>query len=210
MYVRFTFCCIILGNYSSTLEDKLVKLKKRAAQVILDCDCYTPSAELFKELNWQTFLERATYQKAIAMYRIINNICPDYLKKTMSHILLTYHVDILDLLTVTNYIRQNLTASFSASHSCTLELPSGILSPNMLKMQLRLMSLSKMETLKRPLNYQLYYYQSDSVFCTDLVNDSVFCIDLVNDSVFCIDPINVYFMSFIWLAWFGIDVLVSV
>ena len=41
----------------------------------------------------------------------------------MSHILLTYHVDILDLLTVTKYIRQNLTANFSASHSCTLELP---------------------------------------------------------------------------------------
>ena len=33
----------------------------------------------------------------------------------MSHILLTYHVDILDLLTVTNYIRQNLTASFMYS-----------------------------------------------------------------------------------------------
>ena len=74
----------------------------------------------------------------VLMYRIINNICPDYLKKTMSHILLTYHVDILDLLTVTNYIRQNLTANFSASHSCTLDLPSGILSPYMLKMQLRL------------------------------------------------------------------------
>ena len=31
----------------------------------------------------------------------------------MSHILLTYQVEILDLLTVTNYIRQNLTANFS-------------------------------------------------------------------------------------------------
>jgi len=41
------------------------------------CDFYTPSSELFKELNW-------------------------------SHILLTYHVEILDLLTVTNYIRQHL------------------------------------------------------------------------------------------------------
>jgi len=54
----------------------------------------------------------------------------------MSHILLTYHVEILDLLTVTNCIRQNLTANFSASLSCTLELPSGILSPYMVKMQL--------------------------------------------------------------------------
>jgi len=57
---------------------------------------------------------------------------------TVTHILQTYHVDILDLLTLTNYIRQNLTANFSASHSCTLELPFGILSPYMLKMQLRL------------------------------------------------------------------------
>ena len=129
-------CCIIWVNCSSTLEDKLVKFQKRAARVILDCDFYTPSSELFKELNWQTFPERVTYQKGSLMYRIINNICPDYLK-TMSHILLTYHVDILDLLTVTNYIRQNLTANFSASHSCTLVLPSGILSPYMLKMQLR-------------------------------------------------------------------------
>ena len=101
-------------------------------------DLYTPSSELFKELNWQTFPERVTYQKALLMYRIITNICPDYLKETISYILLTYNVETLDLLTVTNYIRQNLTANFSASHSCTLELPSGVLSPYMLKMQLRL------------------------------------------------------------------------
>ena len=31
-------CCIIWGNCSSTLEDKLVKFQKRAARVILDCD----------------------------------------------------------------------------------------------------------------------------------------------------------------------------
>ena len=126
------------GNCSSTLEDKLVKFQKRAARVILDCDFYTPSSELFNELNGQTFPERVTYHKAMLMYRIINNISPDYLKKTMSHILLMYHVEILDLLTVSNYIRQNLTANFSASPPCTLELPSGNFSPYMLKMQLRL------------------------------------------------------------------------
>ena len=72
------FCCIIWGNCSSKLDDKLVKFQKRAARVILDCDLYTPSSELFKELNWQTFPVRVTYQKAILMYRIITNICPDY------------------------------------------------------------------------------------------------------------------------------------
>ena len=49
------------------LEDKIVKFQLRAARVILDCDLYTPSSELFKELNWQTFPERVTYQNAILM-----------------------------------------------------------------------------------------------------------------------------------------------
>jgi len=40
---------------------------------------------LFEELNWQTFPERVTYQKAILMYRIISNICPDYLKNDVSY-----------------------------------------------------------------------------------------------------------------------------
>ena len=30
-----------------------------------------------------------------------------------------YHVEILDLLTITNYLHQNLTANFIASPSCT-------------------------------------------------------------------------------------------
>ena len=87
------FCCIIWGNCSSTLDDKLVKFQKRAARVILDCDVYTPSSELFKELNWQTFPERVTYQKAILMYKKINNICPDYLKNYISY---TYDISCRD------------------------------------------------------------------------------------------------------------------
>jgi len=68
------FCCIIWGNCSFTLEDKLVNFQKRAAQV-----------NLFKELNWQTFTEKVTYPKSILMYRIIKNVCPDYLKSYVSY-----------------------------------------------------------------------------------------------------------------------------
>ena len=57
-------CCILWVNCSSTLKDKLVKVQKRLAQISLDCVIYTPSSELFKELNWQTFPERVTSQKA--------------------------------------------------------------------------------------------------------------------------------------------------
>ena len=64
-YLILIYVVLSGGNCSSTLEDKLVKFQKRAARVILDCDLYTPSSELFKELNWQTFPERVTYKKAI-------------------------------------------------------------------------------------------------------------------------------------------------
>jgi len=35
----------------------------------------------------------------------------------MSHTLLTYHVEIHDILAVTNYVRKKLTANFSAGPS---------------------------------------------------------------------------------------------
>ena len=87
---------------------------------------YVKAIILLIKVSESALVERVTYQIVIVLYRIINNICPDYLKKTMYHILLTYHVEILDLLTVTNYMRQNQPANFSASPSCTLELPSRI------------------------------------------------------------------------------------
>ena len=40
---HFDFCCVIGGNCTHNLEEKLVKLQKSAARVILDCDFYTPS-----------------------------------------------------------------------------------------------------------------------------------------------------------------------
>ena len=98
---------------------------------------YTPSSELFKELNWQTLPERVKYQKAILMYRIINNICPDYLKNYVS-----YTSDILCRDTRSTNCNQLYTSKpnceLSASHSCSLELSSGILSPYIFTMQLRL------------------------------------------------------------------------
>ena len=86
-------------------------------------------------LNWQTFPERVTYQNAILMYRIINNICPDYLKSYVSY---TSDVSCRDTRSA------NCNQLWTPKPNCelflksTLELPSGILSPYMLKMQLRL------------------------------------------------------------------------
>ena len=38
----FDLCCVIWGNCTSIMEDKLVKLQKRAARAILDVDFTVP------------------------------------------------------------------------------------------------------------------------------------------------------------------------
>ena len=60
---HFDFCCVILGNCTSVMEDKLVKLQKRVAGEILDVDVTVPSETMFTQLKWMTFPERVVYLK---------------------------------------------------------------------------------------------------------------------------------------------------
>ena len=55
--------CVILGNCTSVMEDKLVKLQKRVAGEILDVDVTVPSETMFTQLKWMTFPERVVYLK---------------------------------------------------------------------------------------------------------------------------------------------------
>ena len=136
-FTTLTFCIILI---SVVLSGVLVvlhwKINFQKSRSNLRLWFYTPSSELFKELNLPNIPPKS-YKSHFNALNNLQHMCWIF-KKNMSHILLTYHVEILDLLTVTNYRRQNLTANFSASPSCTLELSSGILPPYMLKMQLRL------------------------------------------------------------------------
>jgi len=72
-------CCVIWGNCTSVIEDKLVKLQTRAARAILDVDFTVPSETMFTRLTWMTFPERVVYHKAIQMYKTVCGDAPDYL-----------------------------------------------------------------------------------------------------------------------------------
>ena len=63
----------------------MVKFQKRAARLILDRDFDAPSAELFAELNWMIFLERVKFQKAIMMFKSMNNLAPPYIGQLFQH-----------------------------------------------------------------------------------------------------------------------------
>ena len=51
IHPHFELCCVIWGNCTHNLEEKLVKLQESAARVILECDFYTPSCVMFAELK---------------------------------------------------------------------------------------------------------------------------------------------------------------
>ena len=53
--------------------------------MILDRDFDEPSAELLAELNWMIFPERVKFQKAIMMFKSMNNLAPPYIGKLFQH-----------------------------------------------------------------------------------------------------------------------------
>ena len=72
------------GGGGNTNSSSMIQFQKRAAGIILDKNIDTPSSELFAELNWLKFPDRVDHQKAVLMYKIMNKLTPNYLKKTPS------------------------------------------------------------------------------------------------------------------------------
>ena len=56
-----------------------LKLQKRAARIILHADHNTPSSEMFKELGWSTIKNRHDYNKAVLIFKALNDMTPDYI-----------------------------------------------------------------------------------------------------------------------------------
>ena len=66
------YCSSVWGNLSNNDSDRILKLQKRAARTILDCDMSVPSDFMFSSLKWMPFSDRVKYQKCILMFKIIN------------------------------------------------------------------------------------------------------------------------------------------
>ena len=47
---------------------------------MLNVDLMTPSEQMFSELNWLSFPERVRYHTCVMMYKIFNNMAPEYLR----------------------------------------------------------------------------------------------------------------------------------
>ncbi|CAB3980232.1 Hypothetical predicted protein [Paramuricea clavata] len=73
------YYCVIWGNTSTQNLDRLHRLQKRAARLILDLDHKAPSLPLFLELGWLPVHERIRYLRASTVYKALNNLSPSYI-----------------------------------------------------------------------------------------------------------------------------------
>ena len=67
------------GPTSKLNIERLSKLQKRAARIILKADFDTPSSEMFNELGWSTIANRHNYNKAVLTFKALNDLTPKYI-----------------------------------------------------------------------------------------------------------------------------------
>jgi hypothetical protein len=59
--------------------NRVLKIQKRAARVILDLNTSARSVNMFKQLNWIPYYDEMKILKATTAYKCINSESPDYL-----------------------------------------------------------------------------------------------------------------------------------
>ena len=76
----FEYCNIIWSNAYATNLERLVKLQKRGARIVLQKKIREArSANLFKQLGWIPIRDRWNFFKCVAVYKSLNGLFPPYL-----------------------------------------------------------------------------------------------------------------------------------
>ena len=73
------YCVTVWGDCSDL--NKLTRLQKQAARIILDCHYLTPSKDMFCKLKWLPMKDWVKYRKATMTFKAINGNAPDYIRK---------------------------------------------------------------------------------------------------------------------------------
>ena len=77
---HFDYCSPVWDGLSGCLSDKLQKLQNRAARVITQSPFDTSSNLLLTMPKWEKLSLRRKKQKALIMYKTLNELAPDYLQ----------------------------------------------------------------------------------------------------------------------------------
>ena len=128
-YIKFTirgiFFLILItallpgGSASATNIERISKLQKRAARIILRADYDTPSVDMFSQLGWLSIPDRLKYNKAVLTYRAINNLSPEYITQLLKPVSEVHTLSLRSSENGSLYVPKARTALFDGSFSCS-------------------------------------------------------------------------------------------
>ena len=73
------YCCVVWGNTSKENLDRIHRLQKKAARLILDRESKAPSLPLFQELGWLPIHDRIKFVRAAIVFKALNGLLPSYI-----------------------------------------------------------------------------------------------------------------------------------
>ena len=80
----FDYCCTIWGKNNKTYINKINRLQKRVAKIILNKPSRSPTIGLFNQLNWLSFNDRCKYHTSILVFKVKSNMAPTYMSDIMT------------------------------------------------------------------------------------------------------------------------------
>ena len=107
------------GSTSKLNIERLSKLQKRAARIILKADFDTPSSEMFNELGWSTIENRHNYNKAVLTYKAFNNLTPEYISNLLKPTFETHNRNLRSATNGSLSVPRSRTSLFDRSFSAT-------------------------------------------------------------------------------------------
>ena len=124
IFPHFNYCCTVWsGAKNSSHVDRLFKLQKRAARIILGVrDVLTPTHSLLRQLKWMPLPDYFIFRKLILTFKVLHHMTPEYLNvfKYVHEVLTRVTRQSLDrtLLFIprarTEYFRRSIVLSCSA------------------------------------------------------------------------------------------------
>ena len=150
----FDYGCMIWGRCTTANIQRLLKLQKRAARIILQADILTPSLRMFNELKWLSFPRRVQYHSCVMVYKALNNLAPDYVKDLFKNVSDTHNRNTRSVDKALLHIPRFKTNSFENSFSV-----SAARIWNTIPLEVR--TSSNLETFKRSVKNHLMACQNE-------------------------------------------------
>ena len=82
----FEYCCTVWGNCTVGNLQRVLRLQKRCARLILDADTHESSVKLFNKLDWLPIDDIIRIRKLYMLHRINQGPYPAYFNKYIEHI----------------------------------------------------------------------------------------------------------------------------